>query len=207
MSKNLLEIKRNTECRLSSPRRRAQLWIGVSFGFDLGIIFCLACGWWFLKSSPLVVEIILGNIQVPSDSSNSAPTHYIVKASICDVHQRSQLLLESGKSVRYRVKIIRIIDGDTLIVFWHGKEYAVRMLGINAPEKGEPGFAEAANYLTTLVGDDGHIDLEFGNSTSERDNFGRLLAYLWGGEVNLNAKMLEAGQAVVYHRDKKKKKK
>jgi len=86
--------------------------------------------------------------------------------------------------------VIRIIDGDTIVV---DGDIHVRLLGINTPEKGEKYYQEAKNYLENLVNKT--VQLEY---TGEKiDKYGRILAYVIF-EDNINIKQVENGFANVY---------
>lgn len=65
-------------------------------------------------------------------------------------------------------------DGDTLTL---RNGQSVRLLGINAPDRGQPYFIEAKNFLDGLVRDR-NISLEYEKSYVD-DKFGRILAYVW----------------------------
>ena len=67
----------------------------------------------------------------------------------------------------------RIIDGDTFVL--DGGE-RVRIIGVDAPEVGEPYADRATAFLAALI-EDRPIYLEF--DVGERDVFGRLLAYVY----------------------------
>lgn len=99
----------------------------------------------------------------------------------------------------YSVK--QIVDGDTFILA-DGRK--VRLLGVDAPELHHPvlplqRFArEAADHLSTLLRGGG-ILLEFDPGV-EKDEYGRLLAYVRAGDVPVNERMVENGYAYVYTR-------
>jgi len=44
------------------------------------------------------------------------------------------------------VRVIRVIDGDTIEVDYHGARESVRLIGVDTPERNEPGFAEATEF-------------------------------------------------------------
>jgi endonuclease YncB( thermonuclease family) len=67
----------------------------------------------------------------------------------------------------------RIIDGDTFVL--EGGE-RVRIIGVDAPEVGEPFAGRATAFLAGLI-EARPIFLEF--DVGERDGFGRLLAYVY----------------------------
>lgn len=72
--------------------------------------------------------------------------------------------------------LVRVIDGDTVVVSVDGKEERVRLVGIDTPEEGKCGFEEATRALEFLLSSTkvGLIDA----GVSDRDQFDRLLRYL-----------------------------
>ena len=50
-------------------------------------------------------------------------------------------------------KVVKVYDGDTITVLdaLDGGKFRIRLLGIDAPEKGEPGDKEATEYLARRV--------------------------------------------------------
>lgn len=67
----------------------------------------------------------------------------------------------------------RVVDGDTLVLV--GGE-RVRLIGVDAPEVGEPFADQATAFLTALVAEQ-PLFLEL--DVAERDVYGRLLAYVY----------------------------
>src|SRR2546423_6498820 len=82
--------------------------------------------------------------------------------------------------------VVRVVDGDTIHVRVADRVEKVRYIGVNTPEvhhprKGEePGGREATAVNRTLV-DGRRVRLE--TDVRPRDRYGRLLAYVWVGEV------------------------
>lgn len=96
------------------------------------------------------------------------------------------------------VKVIRVIDGDTVDVVWRGMVERIRMLNINTPERGKPGYREATRALRKLIGHE-PVMLKFErNGKPSRGRYGRLLAYLYKGDVNINVEMIRLGHSVYY---------
>lgn len=92
-----------------------------------------------------------------------------------------------------RAQVVRVVDGDTIIVRIGRKEERVRLIGINTPESVDPRRPvecfgkEAASNARKLV-DRQTVLLEDDPSQDSRDRFGRLLRYVWledGRMVNL----------------------
>lgn len=109
-------------------------------------------------------------------------------------------------NTRFPVKVTRVVDGDTFysepIDFDFGdfrltiKEPKFRLYGIQAPERGKPGYQEAKNYIKDIL--EGHIVLV---DVIGKDSFGRFLVkvYCFGQEKSVNDMLLETGLAVIYH--------
>lgn len=72
-----------------------------------------------------------------------------------------------------------VLDGDTVdVVLPNGDHERLRLIGINAPEKGECFAEEATDALTDLLGESAIV---LSSDVSDRDQYGRLLRYV---EVN-----------------------
>ncbi len=88
--------------------------------------------------------------------------------------------------------VIRAKDGDSLIVETEGREEDVRLIGINAPELDECWGTEARSDLAVLEGRTVHL----GFDAEQTDQYGRLLAYVWDGEVLVNGELVANGSAI-----------
>ena len=84
--------------------------------------------------------------------------------------------------------VTRIIDGDTIEVDIAGVLYRVRYLGIDTPERNQPGYDEATLANKDLVSD---RTVELENDISETDRYGRLLRYVWVNGDMVNALLVE----------------
>jgi micrococcal nuclease len=90
------------------------------------------------------------------------------------------------------VRVVRILDGDT-VELADGR--VVRLIGIDTPEKGQPGADSATICNTTLVLGR-TVRLEYGHERSDR--YGRTLAYLYIDGRMVNREILNAGWAYCY---------
>lgn len=95
-------------------------------------------------------------------------------------------------------KVVRIIDGDTIVVDRYG---TVRMLGIDTPELHHPTKPvercayEAREMLAAFLGGGERVRLSMGGTT--RDKYGRVLAYVWRYGL-VQERLLKSGLARSY---------
>ena len=93
---------------------------------------------------------------------------------------------------------MRVNDGDDIEVEIDGSLHTVRYTGIDAPDvarsdrPAEPLGPEAAAKNEELVG--GQV-VELEKDVSGTDKYGRLLRYVWIGDVMVNAEMVRLGWA------------
>ena len=89
------------------------------------------------------------------------------------------------------IEVTRVVDGDTFEI----DEAVVRLLCIDAPEKREPFYLNAKERLRELV-DGTYIILEEGSV--DKDIYGRLLRYVYVGNVSVNEQLVREGLARAY---------
>ncbi|MCC5950570.1 MAG: thermonuclease family protein [Acidimicrobiia bacterium] len=97
--------------------------------------------------------------------------------------------------------MVRIIDGDTIVVGMDGHEYRVRLIGIDTPETHHPSRPvecygpEATAHIHTLIPEGSEVWLE--RDEELWDLYGRILAYVYraGDDLFVNAAMVEGGYA------------
>lgn len=84
----------------------------------------------------------------------------------------------------HEAELIRVVDGDTLLVNFNNMEMYLRLLGVDTPESVNPDETKnneygeiASRYTKDLLKDTEYVYLEFGTTTS--DKYGRILAYVW----------------------------
>jgi|GEM_PF-437091 len=88
--------------------------------------------------------------------------------------------------------VSRVIDGDTFSVTGGGM---VRMMGINTPEVDQYFYEEAKEVLSLMI-DKTSVSLE--RDISDTDKYGRLLRYVFAGELFVNLEMVKRGFANVF---------
>ncbi|SFL34579.1 micrococcal nuclease [Gracilibacillus orientalis] len=94
--------------------------------------------------------------------------------------------------------VSRVVDGDTVNIELDGQEETVRLLLVDTPETKHPKLPvqpfgqEASDFaVEKLTGKD--IQIEFDGP--ERDNYDRLLGYIWVDGDNFNQLLVEKGLA------------
>lgn len=84
-----------------------------------------------------------------------------------------------------KVEYLRGVDGDTIYCKKNGKEFYVRMIGINTPESVAPkeykkntkSGKKASEYTKELLNGKKYVYLEYDKDRT--DKYGRTLAYVW----------------------------
>jgi micrococcal nuclease len=95
--------------------------------------------------------------------------------------------------------VSEVIDGDTIRVELEGgKVETVRYIGINTPETNHPTvgsepFGPEANEANRALVEGRRVFLE--RDRSETDRYGRLLRYVWVGDLLVNAELVRQGYA------------
>ena len=92
--------------------------------------------------------------------------------------------------VEYRV--IEVIDGDTLVL---SNNEHVRLIGINTPESERYFYGEAKEVLKLLVL---NKNVRLKKDVDDRDAYGRLLRYVYIGNLFVNLEMVKRGFANVF---------
>jgi len=98
-------------------------------------------------------------------------------------------------------QVTRIIDGDTIDVrMADGSTERVRYVGMNTPESNEVCFNEATQANAIFVQGK---SVRMVKDVSDRDVYGRLLRYIYVGDLFVNRALVEQGyaEAVLYEPD------
>jgi len=92
-------------------------------------------------------------------------------------------------------QVVRVIDGDTLVVRMDGTEQTVRLLGIDAPELGDANgqveLADQASAALAALAGDGAVTLIAGDEP--RDDGGRLLRHVVRSEQIFSVELARQG--------------
>lgn len=125
-------------------------------------------------------------------------------ANASQLDERPALCNQKNEKISATVE--KISDGDTISVIHDGTKYSVRFLSIDAPElhfqwenvwhNQGPIAEESKDFMDTLLKKGDKVTLEFDQEVC--DAYGRLLAYVWKGNTNINEAMIQAKYAFNY---------
>jgi micrococcal nuclease len=107
--------------------------------------------------------------------------------------------LEGRNASADHVMVESVNDGDTITARLNNRQEKIRMIGMDAPEMGqEPWGRMAKDHLGAMIASSSwKVGLEY--DVVKRDNYGRLLAYVWTQNGKMaNAEMLRDGYAVLF---------
>ncbi len=148
-------------------------------------------------------------------SHNQNFTHPNHERNYTNFHVNSTSSPQFKFSKKYRARVVKVVDGDTIDVEIGGKVYRIRLLGVDCPEtsasRNKPyeydditdlnylakwgarakEFARSELYNRTVY-------VEFDKMAGFRGEFGRYLAYVYVNGTDFNALLLKKGLARVY---------
>ena len=107
--------------------------------------------------------------------------------------------LPDDNPLRIPAKVVRVVDGDTIVIkLYNGTEGKVRYIGIDTPEtkhpnKGVEYYGKEATEANKRLVENKDVELE--PDVQHWDRYGRLLAYVYVGEVFVNEALVRQGYA------------
>jgi endonuclease YncB( thermonuclease family) len=103
---------------------------------------------------------------------------------------------EANSAGPIELYVSRVIDGDT---FEMSDNTTIRLLCVDAPEKGKKGYKEAREFLSEMVLD---REVRLERDITDADSYGRLLRYVYvnisGVELFVNKQLVQEGYAAVF---------
>jgi micrococcal nuclease len=100
--------------------------------------------------------------------------------------------------------VVRVDDGDTIVVDMAGTEEKIRFIGLDTPETQDPRkpvqcYGQAASAQAKSLIGNGPVRLESDPLSSNRDRYNRLLRYVYLSDGQLvNLAMIEQGYGFAY---------
>ena len=92
-------------------------------------------------------------------------------------------------------KVVRIVDGDTLVLLVDEKQHKIRLSDIDTPERKQPFGTRAKQALSELA---------FGKQARvvevTVDRYGRIVGRVYVNEIDVNRELVSQGYAWVYRK-------
>lgn len=125
----------------------------------------------------------------PIPETTSAPTVVAAETTI----GASTATAPPTSALGQVASVTGVVDGDTLTVDMAGSTESLRLIGINSPENGECYSDEASARLVELVAG---REVTLVGDHSNRDQYGRLLRYVYVGQLFVNETLVREGYAI-----------
>ena len=112
--------------------------------------------------------------------------HYVPKIQSVNTDEIADYIISQAEDSIELVpaELVRVIDGDTILVKIEEKEVRVRLIGVDAPESVNPDEEKnteegtvASEFLKDFLSSYDTVYLQFGRE--DTDKYGRMLAYVW----------------------------
>jgi len=116
----------------------------------------------------------------------------ITSGCVSETNQSTESIIISLKESDSTDFVSRVIDGDTIELLSGDR---VRLLGINTPELGQPYYEESKSRLKGLV--EGRV-VKLERDAKDRDQYNRLLRYVFLNNQNINLQLVEEGMGSAY---------
>lgn len=91
------------------------------------------------------------------------------------------------------IRVVRVLDGDTIDVVLDGEQKRIRIAEIDCPEKGQP-YSNRATQFTKDFTSGNIVNLKI----KEKDRYGRYIGYISVEEKDLSTELVKNGYAWVY---------
>jgi endonuclease YncB( thermonuclease family) len=110
------------------------------------------------------------------------------------------LSVPTAASVDYLGKVTAVVDGDTFTMEAESGKVRVRICGIDAPERGQPGYGQAAGVLSNMVEGKLVHCLQVGEGTpcdgkSKPNSRDRVVAQCFIDKLDIAEEMTKSGTA------------
>ena len=114
----------------------------------------------------------------------------------------SSILISNAFGYEYQALVVKVIDGDTIIVNHNNDRRKIRLLYIDAPEIDQVYGKDSKVFLKNILSNQ-----TITVNTIKKDKYNRELSeiylYFDGNPVFVNAKMIKSGNAWVYKINRK----
>lgn len=184
-------------------------------GFIIGVIITamILTSTSFAETIKQTIEVVFNSInitvngeKVEADNILYNGTTYVPLRAVAEMlgkevgwDQETKTASINDKAEKNIATVVRVVDGDTIVVNLNGVEERVRLIGVDTPESVHPDVSKnveagkIASEFTKSKLEGKEVELEF--DVQQRDQYGRLLAYVYLDGVMFNRTLLEEGYA------------
>lgn len=118
----------------------------------------------------------------------------------------SRDVIQPDQAQTNTVRVVRVVDGDTVVIATETGQQTVRLIGIDTPETKKPGTPvqpygpEATRNMEAMIArSGGQVRIEHDPSQGTHDKYNRTLAYIFDtAGHNLGEEQIKAGYAREY---------
>ena len=154
------------------------------------------------KLLPLLLILTLLFTACASDTPDEAIYEPTEEVGAADVENTETVDTQAQPGSTFpQYDVVRVVDGDTIVIDFDGTNEKVRLIGVDTPESVHPdkeknsAFGQEVSEFSKSQLSGKSVGIEF--DVRERDQYGRLLAYVYLGDEMYNKKLLEIGYASV----------
>ena len=133
--------------------------------------------------SKLINYISEGSWKDKAESIGARIGEFFIKIIGKDTNEESSTSIVNNP-ILVEANLVRVVDGDTIVVSLNGEEKKVRLIGIDTPESVHSDHSKntvygeyASDYTKDVLEDISTLYLEY--DQEETDSFDRTLAYVW----------------------------
>ncbi len=145
-------------------------------------------------------QVLATQIAASIFATQTASVPTVTPSALLTATAESRADTATPPAERLAAQVLRVIDGDTIEVSINSKPYSLRYIGIDTPETVHPTkpvqwMGKEASAANKQLVDGKVVYLE--KDISETDQYGRLLRYVYVGDLLVNAELVRLGFAQV----------
>lgn len=142
-----------------------------------------------------------GAVDLNKDLEKAESDNPSQQASVSDALLNGDKSTSTATSSDEYYEVLRVIDGDTVVLEKDNKKETVRLIGVDSPEREQCFYDQASNKMNSLISGK-EIAIKKDITQGDRDIYNRLLAYLYTKDGTLvNKEMIDSGHAREYTYD------
>ena len=139
----------------------------------------------------LIVISIFAHVTYGNELNKLAPNSKKISKDYNDSNRFQPIVLNGtnqskDNGIELAGNVTYVVDGDTLEI----NGIRVRLSLVDTPERGQPGFREAKEFVDKLcLGKKGQLDVDDGQRRGDR--YGREIGIVYCDDLNINEKLMD----------------